>query len=102
MPCIWPEKPTPASASAGTPDFFSTARMDSAAAFHQSAGFCCVQPGLGVSMGYSTVLAAATRPSSSTRIVLAPEVPMSMPRMYFFTISFLLHRGCVTGFLSAG
>ena len=56
MPCIWPDNPMAAMSCAGTSAFASTARMDSAEAAHQSCGFCCVQPGLGVSIGYSMVL----------------------------------------------
>src|SRR5262245_42440335 len=60
-------------------DFLSTALVAAQVAFHQSSGFCSLQPGLGVEIGCSAVAVARTLPSSSQTRVFVPLVPMSMP-----------------------
>ena len=66
--------------SAGsTPLLASTACTVSCTARHQSWGSCSAQPFFGWDRGYSAVWLASTRPFSSNRTVLVPDVPRSMP-----------------------
>ena len=52
-PCIWPPAPTPATSAASKPS--RSSGIPARQAFHQSAGFCSLQPGCGKNRGYSFV-----------------------------------------------
>ena len=71
-PCIWPERPMPATPSVSPSSAFSVAS-------HQSSGFCSDQPGFGVESGYGTSRRSSTSPSSATAMTFTAEVPTSMP-----------------------
>lgn len=93
-PCIWPEKPTAAMASALSPESWSALRTAMAAARHQSRGSCSAQPGCGLAkLACSSVPEARTAPSSSRMTARVPLVPTSMPRMGIWPPSYTKPAG---------
>ena len=72
-PCIWPDRPIPAT----SPRAELLERL--LRRRHQSSGSCSAQPGFGVESPYSSSARPTTSPSSEMASALRPLVPTSIP-----------------------
>ena len=79
-PCIWPERPTPASRAKASGALLRSAATPALTASTQSSAFCSLHSGCGRDSDSGTEASATVRCSASISSALTEEVPMSNPR----------------------
>ena len=79
-PCIWPESPIPRTLATAPGWREASTSMVARVAATQLSGSCSEWPGWGRSTVRAMLWASRRRCAASTRTVLTPDVPISMPR----------------------